>query len=201
MNDRTSLPWPTDVVSLIPARRGLIAAYRKEQHNIFLYAMFVLFYDCNIHLAEGALTLYWGFKLQRSWGTAWALAAKTSALEGNSEIPERCRHGEMQGWKQTWLLHETQQVHREPGSHGAPTACKQAVRAPSAREQGDPSSWALPALQPQESQLAPGKEYFFSTPSSHPWKPSDTVRRSANHCLAEKQQAQWTAGCASTSWL
>lgn len=43
----------------------------------------------------------------------------------------------------------------------APTAYKQAVRAPSAGEQGDPSSWALPALQPQESQLAPGKEYFF----------------------------------------
>lgn len=118
MNDRTSLPWPFGVVSLIPARRGLIAAHRKEQHNIFLHAVFVLFYDCNIHLAEGALTLYWGFKLQWSWGTAWALAAKTSALEGNSEILERCRHGKMQGWKQTWLLHGTQQVHGEPGSLG-----------------------------------------------------------------------------------
>lgn len=80
-------------VSLIPAWRGLNTARRKEQHNICLYAPFMLFYEYNKHLAEGSLTLHWGFKLQWSWGTAWALAVKNSGLGGNAEIQEQCRHG------------------------------------------------------------------------------------------------------------
>lgn len=42
---------------------------------------------------------------------------------------------------------------------------------------------------------------LFSTPSSHLQMPSDTVRRSANHYLAGKQQTQWTDGYGSTRWL
>lgn len=58
MKYRTSFPWATYLSLLIPARRGLDTPHRKEQDNVFLCAVFMLFYKDNINLAEGNLTQY-----------------------------------------------------------------------------------------------------------------------------------------------